>query len=72
MNAQKNVEAGNVYVVYTDSHFVVIAADSEPEAEKLNGRILGHYQTSEAANEAMRTTRTVAMLGYGHALKIKD
>ncbi len=41
-----------LYVVYADSHFVLMQATSEEKARSLNGIQVGHYLSSEAAHKA--------------------
>jgi hypothetical protein len=58
------VDADKVWVVYTDSHFALVSADSQEHARRLEGKILGHYLTSDEANEALNTMKTIGRLGY--------
>ena len=58
------VNAANLYVTYTDSHFVVIESETEEHARRLEGNILGHYLSSDVANEAKATCKTIAALGF--------
>lgn len=69
---QATVNVENLFVTYTDSHFILIESESEDDARKLKGKVLGHYLSSDKANEAKRTMRTIAMLGFGHALRHKS
>lgn len=61
-----------VFVVNTDSHFILIQADSEEAAKRLEGKKLGDYLTSDQAHEALNTLKTIVMLGYGDSLKLKE
>jgi hypothetical protein len=57
------IDPHNVFVVYNDSHFVLVVAKSQEAAKNLDGKIIGHYQTSDLANEALNTMKTVSGLG---------
>ncbi len=76
--AAVNVE--NCRVLRYDGHYILLACESADAAkrlgtslmgDKLEGKILGHYLTSDAANEALNTMKTVAMFGYGKTLQTK-
>ncbi len=73
-----NVE--NCRVLRHDGHYILLACESADAAkrletslmgDKLEGKILGHYLSSDKADEALKTMRMIVLLGYGDSLQTK-
>lgn len=68
---EQGLDVSKIRVGYEDSHFVLVAAESEDDVKNGKGVVIGHYLSSEKANEALDTLKTIAHLGYGATLKAK-